>query len=108
MLIHPLQGHPQLIGNSRHISGVQSILDLNWDDSSGILSGTSETINNDQYSLFVYIPEGMVPGTASAFTGDDHEVKVKSELDGNLLKISFPGQKETVKWKFRFSGKPGN
>jgi hypothetical protein len=108
LLIHPLKGHPQLIGNSRHISGAQSILDLNWDDSSSILSGTSETIKNDLYSLFVYVPEGMVLSMASAVTGDDHEVKVKSELDGNLLKMSFPGQQETVKWQVRFSGKPGN
>ena len=45
---------------------------------------------------------------ASALTSDDHEVKVKSELDGNLLKMSLPGQQETVKWQVRFSGKPGN
>ncbi len=30
LLIHPLQGHPQLIGNSRHISGVHSIAALEW------------------------------------------------------------------------------
>ena len=102
LLIHPLQGHPQLIGNSRHISGVQSILDLKWDDSAGILSGTSETIKNDHIlSLFIFLM-GWSLNMASALTGDNREVKVKSELDGNLLKVSFQGQQETVKWQVRF------
>ena len=106
LLIHSLQGHPQLIGNSRHISGVHSILDLRWDGSASTLSGTSETIKNDPYSLFVYIPEGMVFSMAAALTGNNREVQVKSELDGNLLKVSFPGQQETVKWQVGFSEKP--
>ena len=108
LLIHPVLGHPQLIGNSRHISGSQSILDLKWDGSAGILSGASETIKNDLYSLFIYVPDGMALKRASVFTNDDREVKVNSELDGNLLKVSFQGQKETVNWQVRFSGKPGN
>jgi hypothetical protein len=106
LLIHPLQEHPQLIGNSRHISGVHSILDLKWDGSASILSGTSETIKDDRYSLFIYIPEGMVFTMASALTGDNREVKVKSELDGNLLTVSFSGLQERVKWQAGFSEKP--
>jgi gluconolactonase len=103
LLIHPLQSRPQLIGNSRHISGVHSILDLKWDNSNNILSGTSETVQGDIYSIFIYVPDGMTLSEAKATSISDNELKAKSELAGNMMKVSFQGQKDKIRWRVKFS-----
>jgi hypothetical protein len=107
LLVHELQERPQLIGNSRHISGAYSILDLEWDYSKNTLSGTSETIQGDIYSLFIYVPDETNISQVRATSSGNREVKVNHELVGNSLKLSFQGQPETVKWQVGFSGKPG-
>ena len=42
--IYPLLARPQLIGNSRHITGAYSIVDQEWDPAKNRLSGTPETV----------------------------------------------------------------
>ncbi len=103
LLIHPLLGHPQLIGNSRHISGVYSIADLSWDTNISTLSGKSVTISGDPYSLFIYIPDGMQLSGVSAVTGDSRLVEAKTEMSGNMLKITMMGQADIINWKLHFS-----
>lgn len=103
LLIHPLQNQPQLIGNSRHISGVHSILDLKWNNMEKTLIGKSETIKGDPYSLFVYVPDGLNLVKAKAANADNREINLTSVLSGNLLKISFEGQGETILWQLHFS-----
>ena len=102
LLIHPLLGHPQLIGNSRHISGVYSIIDMNWNDNEKTLSGKSETIKGDTYSLFIYIPDGFQMSEVNASSVDKQEVKVTTVLSGSLLKISFEGQAGDIQWQLKF------
>lgn len=103
ILIHPLLGHPQLIGNSRHISGVYSIIAMHWNDNEKTLSGTSETIKGDPYSLFVYIPDGIKMSGVNALSENKQEVKVTSVLSDNLLKISFEGQSGVIQWQIKFA-----
>jgi len=102
LLIHARQDRPQLIGISRHISGVCSILGLNWADTEKILSGTSETIKGDVYSLFIYVPDGMNMKAVSAVTGDGQKISVTSVLSGNLLKISVEGRGCVIQWQIKF------
>jgi len=104
LLVHALQNRPQLIGTSRHITGAYSILNLNWNISKNSLSGSSETVPGDTYSLFIYVPDGMKISRARATTSDNHEVKVNRELVGNSLKLSFQGLRATVNWQVEFSG----
>jgi hypothetical protein len=103
LLVHALQDKPQLIGTSRHITGAYSILDLAWNSSENCLSGTSETVPGDNYTLFIYVPDGMNIVQASASTPDNHEVKVNNEVDGNSLKLTFQGQPDNIRWKVDFS-----
>jgi hypothetical protein len=103
LLIHPLLGRPQLIGNSRHISGVQSILEMNWNENEKTLSGKSQTIKGDPYSLFVYIPDGFKLAGVKSSSVNPKEVKATSALSDNLLKISFDGQEEVILWQLKFS-----
>jgi hypothetical protein len=104
LLIHPLQDHPQLIGNSRHISGVYSITDLKWDSIKQMLSGKSETVKGDPYNLFVYIPDGIKLATVKVVTTDNKNVVVKPEFSENLLKIGIEGQSGVVQWEIQFTG----
>ena len=106
LLVHSLQDRPQLVGTSRHITGAYSILDLRWDETKNILLGSSETVPGDTYSLFIYIPGGVSLSQVKATTVGDHEVPMISELTGNLLKISFQGQHESVGWQVQFNTIP--
>jgi hypothetical protein len=100
--VHALQNHPQVIGNSRHISGAFSILGLSWDDTKNILSGLSETVLGDTYSLFINVPDGFRIEQVRVVTDKNKEVQAESELTGNLLKLSFQGQAEKVEWQVKF------
>jgi hypothetical protein len=105
LLVHALEERPQLIGTSRHITGAYSIMDMEWNSSKNSLSGSSETVQGDIYTLFIYVPDGMDISHVQATIGDNREVKVNQVLVGNSLKLSFQGQPETVKWQVIFSGK---
>jgi len=101
LLIHQLLNRPQLIGNSRHISGAYSIVDLNWDDKQNILKGSSQSVPGDDYSLYIYIPSGFSTTQVKATTGNK-EIPVSRELSGNMLKLTFKGVAEVVDWEVTF------
>jgi hypothetical protein len=103
LLVHPMTNRPQLVGTSRHITGAYSILALKWDDAGTTLSGLSETVPGDNYSLFIYIPDGMSFSHAKAITREGIEIPVNIEQNGNLLKLSLQGQREAVQWKASFT-----
>ena len=104
LIVHPLQGIPQLVGTSRHITGAYSILEMEWNNSGKSLGGLSETVKGDTYSLFLYVPDGIKISKVKATTVGNNEVKVNFELLGNSLKVSFQGQSEPVRWVVEFSG----
>jgi hypothetical protein len=100
--IHAMQKNPQLIGNSRHISGAYSIKNLEWNEDEKTLSGTSETIPGADYSLFIYVPDGMTIKEAMATIDGNSAIDVKTELIGNSLRISFQGHQENILWEIEF------
>jgi hypothetical protein len=106
-LIHPLLDRPQLVGTSRHITGAYSILGLRWDASGSRLRGSSETVAGEGYTLFIYVPEGMIVSQVRATAKGQREVPVKHELTGNLLSVSFQGQPEVVDWELEFAANAG-
>jgi hypothetical protein len=103
LLIHPRQQNPQLLATSRHITGAYSILDLNWDGIKSQLSGSSETVSGEPYVLFFYVPDDMMVSLSRAETVGNSAIPVQAERDGNLVRMSFPGQPEMVKWTLGFS-----
>jgi hypothetical protein len=106
-LIHPLLGRPQLIGNSRHITGAYSIKEAAWDGSKKRLRGASDTVPGDDYTLWFYVPEGFTVAKARARLPGSGEITVRQEVTGNSLAVSFPGQQEAVNWEVQFSEKLG-
>jgi len=104
LLVHSALDRPQLVGNSRHITGAFSILDLTWDSSKSTLRGSVQPVPGDKYTLWVYVPEGVeVSRTRAAGTGGS-VIPVQHELTGNSLMVSFQGQQESVDWEVEFTG----
>ena len=103
LLVHPLLPRPQLVGTSRHITGVPSVLDLEWDASSRTLRGSSQAVPGEDYALFVHVPEGMAVSRVQATAAETREVPVRQELSGRSLKVSFRGQPEAVAWRLEFT-----
>jgi hypothetical protein len=105
LMVHPFLNHPQLVGNSRHISGSYSILDLGWDGSKKKLKGSSETVPGDSYSLTFYVPEGSMLPSARAFLKDGKTIPASQTQAGNSCIVQFQGQPETVNWEVEFGAK---
>jgi hypothetical protein len=102
LLIHPLVNHPQLVGNSRHITGAYSIQGMEWDRAKNRLWGTSETVSGETYTLWVYVPRGVSVSQVRARSKGNVEVQVQRELSGNSPRMSFMGQPESVQWEVEF------
>jgi hypothetical protein len=104
--IHPVLARPQLIGNSRHISGTYSILDQQWDDSKNTLSGTSEPVPGEPYTLWFYLPKRFSIGHLSVVARGRDEIPEQHRMTGNALMVSFKGQQQPVRWELSFSVSP--
>jgi hypothetical protein len=106
-LLHPLLRRPQLIGNSRHITGAYSIKELAWDGAQNRMRGTSETVPGDDYTLWFFVPEGFTVAHVRATSAGKGEIPAHQEVTGNSLGVSFPGQQEAVDWEVEFAAKSG-
>lgn len=102
--LHPLLNRPQLVGNSRHISGSYSVLGVAWDNNSQTLRGSVQTISGSPYTLWIYVPDGRNAARVTASAGE-HEIQVTHAQDGNALHVTFTGQTVPVKWEVAFAGK---
>ena len=85
-VIRPLLEQPQLLANSRHITGAVSIKQVDWDSSKSTLSGVSEIVAGVPYSLFIHVPNGMNVSKVNA----DTEVLFHKITDG-VLEVKLAG-----------------
>ena len=102
LLVHRLLNRPQLIGNSRHITGAYSIQDLSWDEAGNTLQGLSDVVPGADYTLFIHVPpDAPVPPTPTATTGGK-PIPVRQERKGDLLSVSFKSPESPVAWLVTF------
>jgi hypothetical protein len=90
---------------SRHITGAYSLQQLNWDDATKTLSGTSQGVIGDPYTLWIYVPDGEVTSRVSATIREDQPIEIRELQCENSLSVTFLGQKEPVQWKVLFKAK---
>ena len=102
ILLHAVRDHPQLIANSRHISGTYSILELGWNASALTLHGISETIPGQAYTLFLFVPETAALTEAQAVSENEEKIKVSCHQTGRLLSATFNGMPGLVHWQMEF------
>jgi hypothetical protein len=105
LAIHQVLARPQLIGNSRHITGAYSILNQEWDPAKNKLSGTSEAVPDEPYTLWFYLPKGFAVEHLSVATQGSEEIPEQHSLTGNALMVSFHGQQQPVRWEVNFRGR---
>ncbi len=57
--VHKKKGRPQVVSTSRHVTqGASELKDVKWDPALNRLSGVSDVVKGDDYSVFVYVPDG--------------------------------------------------
>ncbi len=108
ILLHPTLDRPQLVGNSRHISGAKSVLAVSWDAASNTLRGSAESVPGDPYTLWVYVPGGANPSAVHVKLRGGSEVAAERSLSGNAMSVTFPGQAQPVDWEITFTRAAGN
>lgn len=97
--VHERLERPQLIANSRHLTGAVGILKQSWTSSSMTLQGTSDTVPGAPYTLFFHVPGAFELHKALA---QGAAVDWVAGPDG-LLRVSFLGQKAPVDWSIKFA-----
>jgi len=102
-IIKPVLPRPQLVATSRHITCAVSLKKLNWNSEQEVLSGLSEVIPGDDYSLFIHVPEGKTASDIKA----GPEI-LYSQLTGSILEVKISGHLEAesdnvVEWSVKFS-----
>lgn len=102
-VIKPVSDVPQFLSTSRHITNTVSLKELNWDPNQKKISGTSEIVKDDDYSLFFHVPIDFEVKNVSA----DTEV-LYHKLTGNLLEVKLSGDVDvaadnaTIAWSVQF------
>jgi hypothetical protein len=105
LAVHPLFDHPQLVGTSRHITGAYSITAVAWEPTKKLLHGSSQTVAGEDYSLFLYVPEGFDVSSVRAAANGKRELVVRKSPEGRSLQLTFPGQIQAVDWSITFAAK---
>lgn len=103
LLIRPAMNRPQLIGLSRHISGSYSVLSQEWDAARSVLKGVSASVVGDPYSLWFHVPEGTKVAQVMVRNDQQQPVDAENKVEGNAMRVTFPGQKSKVMWEIHFA-----
>jgi len=102
LLIHPLSGRPQLIGNSRHISGTYSIVSQEWDAKEKNLHGESVAIPGEPYTLWFNIPSGYKKSVVQVASKTGKAIAAEWQQQGEFGSLRFTGADEPVEWRIQF------
>ena len=103
MLLHPLLERPQVLGTSRHLTGAFSISDVSWDKTTASLTGTSQGVPGDPYSLWLHVPQAFELLEVSVRSDGAKPLPVKQERSGDLLTLTFTGIDQPIKWTAKFA-----
>ena len=57
----------------------------------------------DDYTLWVYVPEGVAVSHVRATAKGQREVPAQQQRTGNSLKVTFKGKQEAVDWQVEFA-----
>ncbi|MGP8269316.1 MAG: alpha-galactosidase [Terracidiphilus sp.] len=102
LLIHLFAGRPQLIGNSRHISGSYSIVSQGWDGEKKDLHGESLTVAGKEYTLWFAIPDGYEKASAQVSGKDGKTISAEWKQQGQFASLRFTGNGFPVEWQLKF------
>ena len=98
LIVKEVSEVPQLLATSRHLTAAYSIRELDWNDQEKTLTGTSQTVPGEPYTLYIHIP-GDHEFVAAQVQADDYTHRLKP---GGMLQVRFTGQEEPVEWQLSF------
>lgn len=91
--------HPQVLSTSRHITqGGVDLNDVKWSASERRLSGESEVVAGDEYSIVVHTPKGFAIASVNA-----NGLATKHSQDGELAIVTYhPEKTGAIRWTIQF------
>jgi len=102
LLIHRLLDRPQLIANSRHISGSYSIVHQEWDDTKKELRGQSIPIAGKPYTMWFHTPVQGAKPSVQVLSESGKEIPFHWQQDGEFASLTFTGTDVQENWSIRF------
>jgi hypothetical protein len=102
LLIHSLVDRPQLIGNSRHISGTYSIVSQGWNGTAKELHGESVTVPGGAYTLWFNVPSGYSKTSVQVNLKTGKAIAAVWRQQGGFASLRFTGADEPVEWRIQF------
>lgn len=99
--VHPVEDHPTLVSTSRHITqGGVDLKEVRWIAGSSALSGSSDCVEDDPYTLSFAFPPGALWKVVDARIGG-REARVDA-FDGGAAVSITPEKSGELKWTVRF------
>ncbi len=91
--------HPQILSTSRHITqGGVDLKDVKWSSGERRLSGESEVVAGDSYSIVIHTPKGFALAAANA-----NGTAAKTSQNGDIATVSYvPGKTGAINWSVQF------
>ncbi len=104
LVIRPRSDAPVLLATSRHITGTVSLKEMAWDGQKKIMSGRSEIVPQDPYTLYLFVPEGMTVQTARVMSGGKAKVEIKNTPvnGGTFAEVTIHDEESTLTWQIDF------
>ncbi len=99
IIIRPTAAHPQLMATSRHLTAAYSIKYYKWDESTKTMSGKSDVVPGDNYTLYIYISGNT--NIENIKINSSIEASVK-QLEPNLIAVEFNPKESTINWSIHF------
>jgi hypothetical protein len=102
LLIHRLMDRPQLLANSRHISGSYSIVHQEWDAAKKELNGRSTPIAGRPYTMWFHIPDNNIKISVQVLSESGEHTPFSWRQQGEFASLTFTGGNEPEDWSIRF------
>jgi len=102
LLIHRLLERPQLVANSRHISGSYSIVHQEWNATKKELSGQSTTIAREPYTLWFHLPANESKASVQVRSERGEKAQCSWKQEGEFASLTFSGTDGPENWSIRF------
>ena len=94
--------HPQFLATNRHITGAISVKKVIWNQKDLSMNGISETVPAVTYSFYIYVPPEFSPEKIEIDAPEAGYHISKNQI----MKVSFSGKENPVKWTLTFSNVP--
>ena len=103
LTIHEKSGSPQFISTDRHVmQGALEIENINWNESTKTISGTSIGPLDTSHNVFVYIPQPHPWTWSGSGLFQDHDSYSLKLVDNNIIRVHVNFDKsDHIKWEIK-------